>query len=155
MIRFNVTKNKICLEDIEFGVGTVEQTRGNEELTLNKINASNMPYDGTSTLAEKIAYIESVYEYMQSMEATIVNAANVENLLQALSVNIDELAAWLVNGNVLGAFQPYTQTVVGVNYLADNLNYTMLDSTVIDPGATINLGTNTELYIVKGEDAGL
>ena len=38
-----IEKNKICLEDLEFGLGTVVQKRGGVDYTLNKINKDNIP----------------------------------------------------------------------------------------------------------------
>ncbi len=152
MIKVDVTKNKVALEDLLVGVGTEVQTRGNAPVTATKINMANLPYDGEHTLEEKVTLINQWYDYMLTMQPAIEAALALGTTLQALQPSIDELSTWLVNGNVLSPFQAYLQTVTGTHNLADNLNYLMLDTTVIDDGAIINLGTNTNLYLIVGTE---
>ncbi len=152
MIKVTLTKNKAGLEDLLFGVGTEVQTRGNVEVPITKINMANLPYDGEHTLEEKVELINQWYDYMLSMQPAIEAALNLGTTLQALQPSITELSTWLVNGNVLSPFQAYLQTVTGTHNLADNLNYLMLDTTEIADGAVINLGTNTNLYLIVGTE---
>lgn len=152
MIKVNVQKNLIALEDLLVGVGTVEQIRGVTPVTVTKINAGNFPFDGVSTLAQKVATIDAQYNYIVANQAKIDEAIEVFELIQALNTDIVALRAWLVAGNVLSPFQPFLQEVEGTYNLASNLNYTTLDDTVIDEAAVINLGMNSKLFIVKGEE---
>jgi len=153
MIKVTVQKNLIALEDMLFGVGTVMQTRGNQQVEVTKINAMNMPYDATVSLAERIAEMDSQYALMNENRDLLMGAIEVVALLQALQVNIDDLAAWLANGsNQLSAFQPFVKRVTQDETLGDNLNYVMLEDTVIEDGVVITLGVDTELFVLKGEE---
>lgn len=153
MIQVEVQKNLVAVEDILFGVGKTTQTRGDQQVIVTKLNAMNMPFDETQSLADRIAEMDDQYQYMMQNRDLLMAAVEVIALLQALQVNIDDLAAWLAQGsNALSAFQPYSQRVVHDEVLADNVNYTMLEDTIIEEDVTITLGTNTKLYIMKGEE---
>lgn len=56
MIKVNVQKNLIGLEDLLVGIGTVSQNRGptgTAPVTITKINGSNMPYDAQFSMKQK------------------------------------------------------------------------------------------------------
>lgn len=53
MIKVDVTRNLIGLEDLLVGVGTVNQTRGGSVVSMTRINGSNMPYDDTFSMGQK------------------------------------------------------------------------------------------------------
>lgn len=56
MIKVDVQKNLIGIEDLLVGVGTVQQVRGpasSDPITITKINGSNMPYDAEFSMSEK------------------------------------------------------------------------------------------------------
>lgn len=152
MIKMEVQKNKASLEDLLFGVGTEVQTRGNQQVTVTKINAANMPFDATRSLQEMVDEMAFQYSTLEENRDLLLASLEVITLLNALQVNIDELAAWLANGNVLSAFIPMVKRVTQDQYLGDNLNYITLEQTEIDEDVTIHLGSNTDLYILKGEE---
>lgn len=64
MIQVEVEKNLICLEDICFGTGSIVQSRGGSNITLTKINASNLPYDADETLQEHMNVVDAQYNYI-------------------------------------------------------------------------------------------
>ena len=57
--KINVTRNKLGLEDLLFGVGTVNQTREGQTLAVTKINAANLPFDETQNLAQRLEDIDA------------------------------------------------------------------------------------------------
>lgn len=69
--------NKLTLEDMELGVGSVVQTRGGVQVTRTKINAQNFPYDATHTLGERLATVQT-------------DLASAERLLNQLTQNNNE-----------------------------------------------------------------
>lgn len=150
MIKVTVQKNLIALEDLLVGQGTVVQRRGNTDVTVTRINASNFPFDGSTTLGQKLEEIDDQYQYILSNQDKLNAAVNVEQLLEALADDIVALRAWLVNGNVLSAFQPFLKEVTTDVSLANNLNYVTLEETIITGDITI--GTGAALYILKGEE---
>jgi histidinol-phosphate/aromatic aminotransferase/cobyric acid decarboxylase-like protein len=152
-IKVTVQKNLIAVQDLLIGFGTVTQRRGKTDVIVDKINAGNLPFSDTKTLQE--AYDEAAEQlaFLQANQELLTNAVSVITLLQNLSVSIDELALWLTNGsNTLSAFHAYAQRVNQDEVLASNLNYTMLEDTIIEEDVTITLGENTKLYILKGEE---
>lgn len=152
MIKVEVQKNLIGVEDMLLGFGTVTQQRGDTSATVTKFNAGSLPFSETQTLIEASETAAEQIAFLQANQALLTSAVEVITLLQQLSVNIDQLAAWLVAGNVLSPFQAYNKTVATNTSLASNLNFTMLEDTVINPGVSITLGANTKLYIIKGEE---
>lgn len=153
MFQVDVQKNLIGLEDLLLGEGQVNQTRGSTVVPVTKINIGSLPYDGLLTLDEKIQEVNAQFETLEEKGELLQTAVQVVALLQALQVNIDELAAWLANGsNTLSAFQPYAQRVTQNEVLADGVNYTMLAQTVIEEDVTITLGVDTHLYILQAEE---
>ena len=70
MIQVEVTKNLILQEDICFGIGSVEQTRGSETFTGTKVNTADMPYDATHTLGERINDLDVAYNYIMANVGT-------------------------------------------------------------------------------------
>jgi len=62
MIKQDVTRNLIGLEDLALGVGTVQQRRGpigTATIPITKINGANLPYDANTTLKQKFDGLEA------------------------------------------------------------------------------------------------
>lgn len=153
MIQVELTKNLIGLEDMLMGVGTVMQRRGNQDVPITRINAANFPYDGTVTLAEKSALIDAQYQFVVDHMALIQQAADMGQMLQYMQVHIDQLALWLTVGdNQLSAFKPFAQSVTQDEVLPPNVNFAVLDDTVIADDVTITVGMNSHVYWLKGEE---
>lgn len=152
MLKVNVQKNPAALEDLLMGVGTVTQTRGGQEVEVTKINAANMPYDGMMSLADKVTELNDQLAILAENRDLLMAALEVVTLLNALQVNINELAGWLANGNPISAFIPLIKHVDTDQYLGDNLNYVTLEETTYAEDITIHFGSNTDLYVLKGEE---
>ncbi len=153
MIRVDVQKNLIGLEDLLVGVGTVTQRRGLTDVSITKVNAANFPYDNTQTLQQKIDEIEEHYQYIVDNRPLLLAALEVQSMFEQLQVNLDELAIWLTQGNnQLSAFKPFAQRVLQDETLAAGINHVMLEETIIEEDVTITLGTSANLYVLKGEE---
>lgn len=153
MIQIEVQKNLIGLEDMLLGIGTVTQRRGKQDVTITKINAANFPYDDEITLAEKAALIDAQYQYIVDHLPAIEEAVAMGQMLQYMQVHIDDLALWLTVGdNQLSAFKPFAQRVTQNEVLPANLNFAVLDDTVIEEDVTITVGANSHVYWLKGEE---
>lgn len=153
MIKVEVTKNLIALEDMLVGIGTATQIRGGQEVTVTKINASNFPYNGTLTLAEQVALVDTQYNYIKDRLPLIRAAVDMGTMLEYLSVHLDDLALWLTQGdNYLSAFKPFAQRVTQNEVLPANVNFAMLEDTIIEEDVTIELGSNSHIFSIKGEE---
>lgn len=153
MIQIEVQKNLIGLEDLLTGVGTVTQRRGKQDVTITKINAANFPYSEGVSLAEKVNLIDMQYQYIVDRMDLIQEAVNMGQMLQYMQVHIDQLALWLTVGdNQLSAFKPFAQRVSQNEVLPANLNFAVLDDTIIDQDVVITIGANSHVYWLKGEE---
>lgn len=78
-----VTKQLAGLEDILTGVGTVVQARASGNVNITKINASNLSYDISNSIKEKIANKLEVLSSVLEMKAITTTA--LEDLVIYLS----------------------------------------------------------------------
>jgi len=53
-MKVTVNRQLLGMEDLLIGVGTVTQTRSGIPVAVTKINTGDLPYDGVSTLGEKV-----------------------------------------------------------------------------------------------------
>lgn len=151
MIKVDVTRNLIGLEDLLTGVGTVTQMRGGNPVSITKINAQNLPFDEAATLAEKINFIDTQYNYFVENQSRLDTALEVIDLLQQLDASIEDLTLWLTNGsNQLSAFHAYAQTVSEDQTLISGRNYVMLEDTIIEDGVTVTINPGANLYLLTG-----
>lgn len=84
---------KVTLEDLDIGTGVVRQVRGGEFVTRTQINAANLPFDETRTLAQRL-------------EGISADLSNVESLLaeakeNTKSADIAKKAAEIIERNCL------------------------------------------------------
>ena len=93
--KINVTRNKICIDDLEVGTGTVQQVRGGQTVTLNKVNAANLPFDETKNLATAMLELEAATALLTTYGSTLTSIAN--NITHIL--NINEVAVIGTDGN--------------------------------------------------------
>nr|DAS91385.1 MAG TPA: tail fiber repeat protein [Caudoviricetes sp.] len=80
--------NKLTLEDMEIGVGSVVQTRGGVQVTRTKINAQNFPYDSTQTLGQRL---NSVQADLAKAEQLINQLANNNNEAKTIKRDVENL----------------------------------------------------------------
>ena len=80
-MKVTLNRQKLGLEDLEFGTGTVTQTRGGKPVTITQINASNLPFDSAQSL-------QTVYD---SMLPLLSNADNINLVATTVVPNITEI----------------------------------------------------------------
>ena len=83
----NVTINRqpLGVEDLAWGIGTQEQTRGGVTGTITEINAQNIPYDDISTLGD---IVTTVTEADWNAEAARLTAVSYATEAEDVVVNI-------------------------------------------------------------------
>ena len=96
-----LNRQKLGLEDLSFGVGTEEQVRAGIIVTINKINAGNLPFDETRTLLEF------------AQDANIEALGAIVNKLSAIGDNLTQINATFDN-------------LVGINSIVSNLSELLL-----------------------------
>lgn len=93
-MKVTLNRQLIGLEDIVFGEGTVEQTRGGQIVEITKINAANLPFDEIHTLqevldaiypliipvGEKLVEIQAVYDNIDSVVIVATELTNTDNI---------------------------------------------------------------------------
>jgi len=80
-MKVTLNRQKLGLEDLEFGTSTVTQTRGGKPVTITQINASNLPFDSAQSL-------QTVYD---SMLPLLSNADNINLVATTVVPNITEI----------------------------------------------------------------
>lgn len=77
----NVTLNrqKLGIEDLEWGTGTVTQTRGGEQVTITRVNAADIPYDDLQTLSQAIAPL--VTQILPNLPGILATSENIDDVL--------------------------------------------------------------------------
>jgi len=103
-MKVTLNRQKLGLEDLEFGTNTVIQTRGGKPVTITQINASNLPFDNAQSL-------QDVYSDMQPL---LDNAANINAAANNIN-NINIVASNVNNINIAAS------NVSGVNTVATNI----------------------------------
>jgi hypothetical protein len=86
MFSTTVTRNLIGLEDLLVGEGTEEQTRAGAQTDVSRINASNFPYDATTTLADTLLELQTLAE---SLSVVDDNGDFVTGYLNTSDTNLD------------------------------------------------------------------
>lgn len=86
--------NKLTLEDMEIGVGSVVQTRGGVQVTRTKINAQNFPYDETHTLGQRL---NSVQNDLAKAEELLNKLASNNNEAKTIKEDVERLKSEIVN----------------------------------------------------------
>lgn len=146
MKNINLNRQKLGLEDLLFGLGTVLQTRGGQEVSITKINVGNMPFDETQSLIEwaqsvnleelgaMTTQLNSLYQNISTLQSvgnnigaiTAVNAQIVPNLTEIL--NVDTLAS-----QVTADKATITAMKLAVETLYDTFDDRFLGAKTTDP----------------------
>lgn len=93
-MRVDLNRQLLGLEDITFGVGTVTQTRGGQQVVITKLNAANLPFDEINTLQEvldttypllipvgnKLIEIQVVYDNIAKVITVATELTNNDNI---------------------------------------------------------------------------
>lgn len=86
MIKVDVTRNLIGLEDLLVGTGTQNQTRASGVLPITKINGANLPYDADYSMQQKIDALQAA---INSLPAVVDGDGNLlTGLVDTSAVNL-------------------------------------------------------------------
>lgn len=143
--------NKLTLEDMEIGVGTVVQTRGGVQVTRTKINAQNFPYDETHTLGQRL---NSVQNDLAKAEELLNKLASNNNEAKTVKEDVERLKSEIVTkvasavqtlddlnalkANVEGKVQEASQAAASASFSSTQAS-TTLNSVNLVLGEIINL----------------
>lgn len=143
--------NKLTLEDMEIGVGSVVQTRGGVQVTRTKINAQNFPYDETHTLGQRLNSVQNdlakAEELLNKLASNNNEAKTVKEDVERLKNEIvtkvasavqtlDELNA--LKANVEGKVQEASQAAASASFSSTQAS-TTLNSVNLVLGEITNL----------------
>ena len=71
-----ITKSLAGKEDLLLGFGTEEQVRNDKNILITKINASNIPYDESLSVTEKldslVAIVEALTLRVEELETIVL-----------------------------------------------------------------------------------
>ncbi len=147
--KLQIQKNLIAIEDLLVGIGAVVQNRGGTNVTVNKINASNLPYNAEQTLGEFAAALTATVETISTNANLLMDSAEFMVLAQSLQDNIAELTAWLSTGtniDTLTPYKPFGQVLSGTNNLAGNINWVSVGDLEVAEGASVTVGAGGQLF---------
>ena len=85
-----INRQLLGLEDLVFGEGSVTQIRGNQEVIITKINASNLPFDETRTLKQAL---EQDYSNIKIVVNSLGEIALVVTNLPAINTAVSNINA--------------------------------------------------------------
>ena len=161
--------NKVTAEDIEWGIGTISQTRGGNAVVLNKVNLAELPIDEFTTLQDlndvitdltptqlynvgvNIADVNTVASIVDSGALATANSNSAAiNTVADNIADVNTVAADSIVVNTVAADSIVVNTVAAdstvVNIVADNIadvNTVAADSTAINTVAADSIAINT------------
>lgn len=141
----NINRQLLGLEDILFGTGTVEQTRGGQLVTVTKVNAGNLPFDETRTLIQwaqsvNVEALGSMITELQAIYDNLASIINIEDnltLLNTINSNITVLQELHTNLSILQNVNSNITIITEVN-----TNLDILTSIYNNLSALVNIHTN-------------
>lgn len=96
-MRVNVNRQLLGMEDLAIGFGTVTQTRSGTQVEITKINTGDLPYDGVSTLGDKVSLVTT--KTQEAFDASIL-AANSAVVCAAYN-SVDYAGFTVLDGDLL------------------------------------------------------
>jgi len=132
-MKVTLNRQKLGLEDLEFGTNTVTQTRGGKPVTITQINASNLPFDETKSLQDVYSDMQPLLDNVASINAV----ANDVNNINIVADDIDTINVFTLDRtNILygsGIPSSNINPITGTNamYVDTNTNtsYICIDAT--------------------------
>lgn len=106
MRQIKLNRQKLGVEDLLFGTGTEEQTRGNQQAVVTKINAGNLPFDET----------RSLIEFAQQVNLELLG----NSITELLNINTN-LSTFLTVEDNLGILTIIEESITNLNSLYTNL----------------------------------
>lgn len=76
-MRTTLNRQLIGMEDLLIGIGTATQTRSGKQVSITKINTGDLPYDGVSTLGDKVTLVNTKAQEAIDAATAAANSAIV------------------------------------------------------------------------------
>lgn len=92
MAKVTYNRQLICWEDIEFGTGTVEQTRNGNLITLTQINAGLLPFNEEKNLQEVVDEIVASEANVVNLEESATSAASAASISETNALASEDKA---------------------------------------------------------------
>lgn len=96
-MRVKVNRQLLGMEDLLIGIGTVAQTRSGQQVVVTKINTGDLPYDGVSTLGEKVNQVTVKAQEASDAAMSATNSA----IVCAAFASVDYAGFSVVDGDLL------------------------------------------------------
>ena len=88
MAQVTLNRQKLGIEDLEWGTGTVTQTRGGQQVTITRVNAADIPYDDLQTLSQAIEpIVTQILPVLDEVLQADTNAATASASASAASAS--------------------------------------------------------------------
>lgn len=141
----NINRQLLGLEDILFGTGTVEQTRGGQLVTVTKVNAGNLPFDETRTLIQwaqsvNLEQLGNIITELQAIYDNLASISNVEDNLSLLNNIISNITVLQELHTNLSILQNVNSNITIITEVNTNLD--ILTSIYNNLSALVNIHTN-------------
>ena len=120
MRQIKLNRQKLGVEDLLFGTGTEEQTRGNQQAIVTKINAGNLPFDETRSLSEFAQQVN-----LEQLGNSITELLNINTNLSTFFTVEDNLGILtIIEESITNLNSLYTnlQAILDVNANESNIN---------------------------------
>lgn len=96
-MRTTINRQLICMEDLAIGFGTVTQTRSGKQVQVTRINTGDLPYDGVSTLGDKVNLITTKAQEAQES----ASSASTSAIVCAAFASVDYAGFSVVDGELI------------------------------------------------------
>ena len=96
-MRTTLNRQLIGMEDLLIGIGTVTQTRSGKQVSVTKINTGDLPYDGVSTLGDKVSLVTTKAQEAKDDAAS----ANTSAIVCAAFASIDYAGFSVIDGELI------------------------------------------------------
>ena len=96
-MRTEINRQLIGMEDLAIGFGTVTQTRSGKQVSITKINTGDLPYDGVSTLGDKVSLVTTKTQEAQEAAAS----ASTSAIVCAAYASIDYAGFTVIDGELI------------------------------------------------------
>lgn len=76
-MNIDINRQLLGVEDLAIGTGTVTQTRTGQQVPITQINADNIPYDGQSSIKDKIDNFSASIQQVDKLSFNLLAGLNV------------------------------------------------------------------------------
>lgn len=108
-----INRQPLGVEDLAFGNSTVEQIRGGSSVYVTEINASNMPFNESSTLKEAL---DTRYAYIELVGSDLSKQFSFVNDLGSITDPVED------DTGDASSIITVANNIANINIVADNID---------------------------------